>query len=481
MRLGPKIFLTSIVLIAILLAVAGWSLWAVQRLVAANRAILTETLPALQSVSALREALPALVRLETRYVVLGDAEYWALWTRRIEGVREELERLEALMTTEAERQRLAEVRGRLAAYGRVVERERLLLAQGKRVTAGVVMEAESRPAAELAEAAAARLATAIQGAAGDALARARALERRTWTAVTLALVAGVAAALGGTAWVAARLTRALRVLSAATRQVAEGSFQEPLRVESRDEVADLAGAFNRMAARLREVEQLKEEFFSSISHELRTPLTSIREGVQLLREGAHGPLTPKQERLLAVVGVSTDRLLRLINQILDLSRLRAGLLPLERRWVDLDRLAARALDELRPQAEEKGVALGRAGAGAAVKVLADEERVLEMLVNLLGNAVKFTPPGGRVTVGVEEREGEAVLTVADTGIGIPPDALPRIFERYQQAHRGKGGSGLGLAIVKALAEAHGGRVAVESEEGTGSRFTVLLPRNGAAP
>lgn len=486
MRLGAKIFLTSVFLIATLVAVASWSLWAMQRLVAVNRGILTETLPALRAATGLSESVPALVRLETRYVVLGDREYDTLWARRMRGVSDELEQLGRLVTTDEERARLAEVRAEVAAYRGVVERERQLMARGQRGSASLLMEAEGRPAAERAEASAVRLGATIQSAAAAASAQARELEKRTWTGVLIALVAGGAAALGGTAWVALRLTRSLRVLAAATREVAAGSFHDPVRVETHDEIADLAEAFNRMAAQLRKVEALKEEFFSTISHELRTPLTSIREGVHLLREGIHGPLTPKQERLVTIVGLSTERLLGLINQILDLSRLQAGVLPLDRRRVDLDRLASRALDELRPQAEEKGVQLerdGRGGSEAAcgsVKVFGDEERLLQILVNLLGNAVKFTPAAGSVTLALRERGEEVEVVVEDTGAGIPAEALPRIFDRYQQAHRGRGGSGLGLAIVKALAEAHGGSVRAESEEGKGSRFSVVLPREGSA-
>ena len=481
MRLGPKIFLTSVLLIATLVAVAAWSLLAMQRLVAVNRGILTETLPALHAAVGLRESLPALVRLETRYIVLGDREYYALWARRTRSVAEELDRLAGLVNTDEERLRLAEVRAGLATYRRLVEEERALVARGRKGSALELSEGRSRAAADKAEAAAVRLGTAIESGAGDALTRARDLEKRTWTAVLVALLASVGAALGGTAWVAVRLTRSLRVLSVATHEVAKGSFREPVRVVTRDEIAELAGDFNRMAARLREVEAMKEEFFSTISHELRTPLTSIREGVHLLREGAYGPLTPKQERLMTIVGMSAKRLLRLINQILDLSKLRAGLLPLERRWVDLDRLAGRALDELRPQAEEKGVQLDRDGATPSVKIFGDEERLLQILVNLLGNAVKFTPAGGSVRLTLEERGDGVELAVVDTGPGIPAAAFPRIFDRYQQAHQGHGGSGLGLAIVKALAEAHGGSVRAESEEGKGSRFSVMLPRDGESP
>jgi signal transduction histidine kinase len=481
MRLRTKIFLTSALLIAILVAVSGWSLVAVQRLVEANRGILTQTLPAISLAASLRESFPTLVRLESRYIVLGDAEYFALWTQRMQQVAADLDRLAGLAATDDERASLSEVREQVERYRQLVERERSLMSRGEKAAALGISERESRPAAEQAESAAARLGAAIQAAAERARARASDLERRTWTGVILALMVSGGAALGGTAWVAARLTRSLRRLSVATTEIAEGSLREPVRVGTHDEIADLAEAFNRMTDRLRQVDAMKEEFFSTISHELRTPLTSIREATHLLREEVPGSLTPKQERLVSIIAMSTDLLLRLITQILDLSRLRAGVLSLERRWVDLDRLAERVMDELRPQAEEKGVLLERDRTGGPVKVYGDEDRLLQILLNLLGNAVKFTPPGGAVTLSVEERGDETEIRVADTGMGIPAEALPRVFDRYQQAHRGRGGSGLGLAIVKALAEAHGGRVRAESEEGKGSRFTVTLPRERAVP
>jgi signal transduction histidine kinase len=233
-----------------------------------------------------------------------------------------------------------------------------------------------------------------------------------------------------------------------------------------------------MAQRLREVDHLKEELFSHISHELRTPLTSVKEATQLLLDRVPGPLTPKQGRLVEIIGASSDRVLRLVSQVLELSRLRARVLPLERRLVDMEKVVVHALEELRPQIEEKNLALGRTTSGSDFGVQGDEDRLLRVVINLVGNAVKFTPVGGVVTVGLTDRGGEIELVVRDTGIGIPPGELARIFDPYQQAHRGRGGSGLGLAIVKGLVEAHGGRVGVESEEGQGSRFLVRLPRGG---
>jgi signal transduction histidine kinase len=241
-----------------------------------------------------------------------------------------------------------------------------------------------------------------------------------------------------------------------------------------------------MAERLREVDRLKEELFSHISHELRTPLTSVKEATHLLLDRVPGPLTPKQGRLVEIIATSSDRLLGLVNQVLELSRLRARALPLERRLVDMEKVVVHALEELRPQIEEKNLTVGQTTSGSDFGVQGDEDRLLRVVVNLVGNAVKFTPERGAVMVGLTDRGGEIELMVRDTGIGIPPGELARIFDPYQQAHHGRGGSGLGLAIVKGLVEAHGGRVGVESEEGKGSSFLVCLPRDdrpsaGGAP
>jgi signal transduction histidine kinase len=265
----------------------------------------------------------------------------------------------------------------------------------------------------------------------------------------------------------------------ATAAIGEGRFEHPVPIESADEIADLARSFNSMAARLHEVETMKEDLYSTVSHELRSPLTSVREAAHLLHEGVPGPMTAKQARLVLIIEHSTDRLLRLVNQVLDLARLRVGLLPLERRWFDLDRAAARAVDELRLQADERGIALVRETSPGTFGMFGDEDRLVQVMINLISNGIRFTPTEGTVTVHLIDIGPEIEIQVEDTGCGIPAEELQFVFDRFRQAHSGRGGAGLGLAIVRAMVEAHGGRVSVESHEGKGSRFTVVLPRRGA--
>jgi signal transduction histidine kinase len=230
-----------------------------------------------------------------------------------------------------------------------------------------------------------------------------------------------------------------------------------------------------MAARLGEIDRLKDEFFTGISHDLRTPLAAIRWSADLLHGGALGPLTPKQLRLAETIQSSSRRLLALAGQIVELGRLRAGRLHLDLHPTGLGDVIGQAVDEVRPLAERGQLRLEVEVPDDLPPAAADAERVHQIVVNLLANAVRFTPPGGRVSVSAAREGAEVAVRVADTGVGIPADLLAKIFDPYEQAHHGRGGSGVGLTMVRGLVEAHRGRVWVESEEGRGSCFTFTLP------
>ena len=476
MRLASRIFLAISVVILVLVVVAGWSLLAMNQIVALNRSLVTQTAPAVRLEAALRESMPALVRLETRYAILHDAGYESLWKARAARVSQDFDRLRGLLLTRQETKLHLKAVAEFAMYQSLVGS----LGSGVDRRTAAVSGLEPRLAATRSERALDRLQDATRASLEHSEQRARRLERRTWHAVMIALPASVVLALLGAGVIAVRMTRSLRRLSVATTQVVEGSFVAPVGVEGRDEIGRLAQAFNRMGERLREADRMKEEFFSHISHELRTPLTSVREAATLLRDEVPGVLAPKQARLVEIIAASTDRVLRLVNEILELSRLRAGLLAIDRRNVDIGNLVHRALEQVRPQAEARGLRMESNGAIDGARVLGDEERLLQVLVNLLGNAIKFTPPGGAVRLGVTAGTDRVEVAVEDTGVGIPPEALPRVFERYWQARGTRAGTGLGLAIVKSIVEMHGGRVQAHSSEGKGSRFVVQLPRAAAA-
>src|SRR5437773_3443089 len=476
MRLGSKIFLTSALVIVVLAGVGVLSLLAVDRLVFVNREIATQAVPALRLTASTREAIAPLAWLEARALVLGDARYAKAWTERAGQVSQDLRRLSEYAVSQWEALHLREASVAFEGYRRIVAKEGALLERGERGQALRLIDTDGRAFAEEVQESLDALMAATHTRVLAAQAEAARLEARTWTAVLVALGAAACLALLGAALVAHRMTRSLALLSSATAEVAAGAFREPIAVESRDEIGALARSFNSMASQLRRMEETKAEFFASVSHELRSPLTSIHGSIELLRDGAPGPLTERQRRLTDIIGLSSERLLRLVNQILEMSRLRAGLVELDRGPLDFAWLVDRAVEEIHPQAEEAGVTLEHERFGSHFAYLGDTERLHQVVVNLGANAIRFTPRGGHVVVRLIDTGPELELQVEDTGVGIPADALPHFFDPYRQAHRERGGTGLGLAIVRGIVDAHGGRVSAESREGKGSRFTVLLPR-----
>ncbi|HEU4558849.1 MAG TPA: ATP-binding protein [Longimicrobium sp.] len=232
----------------------------------------------------------------------------------------------------------------------------------------------------------------------------------------------------------------------------------------------------------REVDRMKDEFISVVSHELRTPLTAIRGSLGLLAAGKAGDIPQRGQRMLEIAVQNTDRLIRLINDILDIERIESGKVAMEPAPVNAAELAQGAAEVMLPMAERVGVELYVWA--EPMHLVADADRILQVLTNLLSNAIKFSPAGTSVQLTVEPRDGEAIFRVADQGRGIPEDRLESIFERFQQVDssdsRQKGGTGLGLAICRSIVSQHGGRIWAESEPGEGSTFAFTLPLSAPA-
>jgi signal transduction histidine kinase len=296
------------------------------------------------------------------------------------------------------------------------------------------------------------------------------------------LILGFLVVLGiGTAiFLTRRITRPIKELRKATTAFSCGAFDYPLTVSSNDEIGILTAAFVRMVGRLKEADRLKENFISNITHELKTPLTSLTEAARLILEKVAGPVTEKQAKLLVIIEKDAKRQLRLINDLLELSRMRAGMLTLQMEAWDLPVLAREAMESLNLVAIRKGVQLKLELRCAPVPFLMDGNRIYQVLTNLISNALKFTWSGGQVTVHIQERSiDEIQVSVMDTGVGISKDDQQRIFDRFYQLETqipGKiEGSGLGLSIVRHIIKAHGGGIWVESEPQLGSTFFFVLP------
>jgi signal transduction histidine kinase len=230
--------------------------------------------------------------------------------------------------------------------------------------------------------------------------------------------------------------------------------------------------------RLRELDRLKDEFISLVSHELRTPLTSIRGYLELLLDGGAGELTEDQSRFLAVVDRNSKRLMHLVGDLLFLAQVEAGKLALELEVVELDDVVAEAVEAAKPLADEQGIEL-KASADHVPAMVGDRGRLAQVLDNLVSNALKFSDEGGTVEVVVMYADGEAVLEVRDTGIGISADEQAQLFDRFfrstEATERAIPGTGLGLTIAKAIIERHDGSIEVESAPGAGTTMRVRLP------
>ncbi len=298
------------------------------------------------------------------------------------------------------------------------------------------------------------------------------LRRALWQAGLIAGLLGVFLGLLLSRTLAAPLAR----LTAAARAVAAGDLSQRVPETGPEEVAELGRAFNQMTAALGRAEELRRNMVIDIAHELRTPLTVIQGGLQAILDGVY----PLRIEEIAAIYDETRLLSRLIDDLRELAQAEAGQLTLERRPVPIADLVQAAIAGFAPVAEERGIRLEAQIPSELPPVDVDPDRIHQVLRNLVVNALRHTPPGGRIQISAEAApSGFITLRVRDTGSGIAPEDLPYVFERFWRADRSRaresGGAGLGLAIARHLVEAHGGRIGVESRPGQGATFWFTLP------
>ena len=315
------------------------------------------------------------------------------------------------------------------------------------------------------------------------------------------------------------LVKPIIKLRDATQKVAGGNLDYKVEIRTNDEIEDLAGSFNSMLDGLKgtfttignlnyeialrkkteeilhkseeelkqknialeKLDQLKSDFVSIVSHELRTPLSITKEGISLVLDGIAGEVNPKQHKILTTSKNNIDRLARIINSLLDISKIESGRIELKKKTVDLGILIKNVVSMFEPKAKEKGLELRVIlPQDAGTNLYVDEDRITQVFTNLISNAIKFTEKG-LVSVLLTENENEVEFIVSDTGVGIAAEDLPKVFNKFQQFGRTVGsgdmGTGLGLSIAKGLIELHRGQIRVESEVGKGTRFIFTLPKS----
>jgi len=296
-------------------------------------------------------------------------------------------------------------------------------------------------------------------------------------ALVLVLPVAVAVAIGGGYWLMKRALRPVDEITQSAERITSRNLSERLpALNTGDEMERLSGSLNGMIARLEESFQHVSRFSADASHELRTPLTILHGELEAIVQRPE--LGPDAREAIASALEETERLAKIVESLLAISRLDAGEVKMERERLDLADLAATTTEQMRLLAEDKRITL-RCETGRRVEVEGNRSRLKQVVVNLLDNAIKYTPEAGTVQVRVGAANGSALLEIEDDGVGIPAEALPHLFERFYRVDKARsrqmGGTGLGLSIVKSICAAHGGQVKVESAEGKGSRFRVELP------
>lgn len=300
------------------------------------------------------------------------------------------------------------------------------------------------------------------------------LQALVWVSVGLVFFLGLGIGFS----LATTIAQSLRQLDQGARGIAAGIYRTRVNVQSQDEVGALARSFNHMAAHLEDAEQARRRQLAAIVHELARPLTGMQAAIETLRDGADADGEMRAE-LLGGVERELVRLERLIGTLQGMQKLELRRLHLNRAEVELERVIRACVVNYEPAAAQLGLTLSADIPIGLPRVQADEDRLIQVLTNLLDNALKFTPRGGRVTVQAEQGDDVVSITVADTGVGIAQEELPHLFQQFysgQSRPPEKRGMGLGLALCREIVTAHGGQIEVESQPGQGARFTFTLPK-----
>jgi two-component system sensor histidine kinase GlrK len=477
LSLFSRVILGYLIIFLLVTAVSAYAIYQLRQFDELTRSILTVDNRILDKEKTLADLLLSQSRYEQKFAITRDRALYDEFVRLKEDFNMQLEQALGFDHVAA-REALNGIKQNYQAYEKLVAEEAKLVGM-RRVYSHKIFKQEKDRIVDAILSALERLQLDQQRSAyvklselADAANQAREISIIIAVACLLAILV--------MSFVTARsITRPISLLKSKTREIAKGHFEGGVQITSPPELAELATAFNIMCERLKELDHMKADFFSSMSHELRTPLTSIKEGTGLLLDGVGGETTDKQRKLLAILAEESNRLIGVVNSLLDLSKMEAGMMTYDFEVTTLEPLIRRAVSEITPLVEAKQITLQSTIEARLPRAKLDAERILQVLRNLIGNAVKFTPKGGQVSIIVRPLNGKLEVSVKDSGPGIPAENLRTIFEKFQQgSHNGaktRQGTGLGLAIASSIITSHGGEIWAESELGQGSRFIFVLP------
>lgn len=444
--------------------------------------------------------------LDEKYMVRHDSDYLKAITNEGKNFKAKMAELKPLLQTDAERSLLSKIADTYSEYAatflspselkaleKIGEKDNL---EATKLSLNADLAADLKKLLEQSNA-------AIEDKIAFVAKRVKRAERVTEmisaSAVLLSLILIVL--------IVRRLSSPLQKLEIGTRHIANGDFQHRIKAEGNDELAQLSRAFNFMTSRLGELDEMKKEFVSHVSHELKAPLAAIKEVNSLLMGGMMGEMNEKQQKLIRISQQNCWKLGTMINDLLDISKIDAGVMEYKFGNEDLVELVTNCIHETEPMFYEKHITLDVQIPQRQIVFPLDKIRINQVLSNLLSNAVKFTPEGGNISVKVEPVENAhailprryddlrskfhengkkyVLVSVEDTGIGIPDNELEKIFRKFYRVKEGAKvntqGTGLGLTIARSIVEAHGGFIWAENANGKGSRFSFILPKGEGQP
>lgn len=469
--------MTGFTLIIIIMALANvYVLYELHSISEQGRSTLTSDVQVIDQAKQLKRILFDQERNGRKYLVAGDEAYYELFGDDLRRFRRNLDSLSSIPHGTVEAKLIRSIRQEHDQLEERISGPDLSLSPAKKTGLGLTLEASLTTTHEILD----RLIVLNQLSIDRSMA---AVERKTERSERVAffmLLSALLLALAAALLIASTITKPIKTLIRGTSQIAKGSFAS-VQVRSRDEIGQLAGAVNNMSAKLHKMEELRRDMMQHIAHELRTPLSTMMTAHYVLTQQRIGPVNAEQLRLLAAIRKNIDRLTEFSYDFLDLSKIEDGMMQYSLERTDLAEFSKPLVEEARLVATQREISITHDSTDTP-EVLIDRKRFSQVINNLLSNAIKYSDKGGEIQLTVAPWERGTSIIVQDTGSGIAPEDLKKVFEKFYRVRSadGKGtrGTGVGLALVKAVSEAMGGVVTAESEPGKGSTFRVDLP---AAP
>ncbi len=473
-----RLILGYLLIFILVLAISVYAILQLQQFETVTRSIQELDNQMLESEKRLSDSLLSQMRYERKYVILRDRVLYDQYLLASDDFRKNMDQALLLAATLPQREILSRVKEYYEGYQSLITEEMKFVQANQPYDHARYKQEKEKAVDRILEA----LKTLAANSRQNTFDKIKNLGEVGADARRVAIFMAILALLGVLTisfFITRSITKPISVLIDKTREIANGVFKGDLHLSSPPEIKELSQAVNFMCDRLRAMDQMKADFFSMMSHELRTPLTSIKVGTDMLLHGSGGEITKEQKDILDIIARESQRLIGMVNSILDLAKMEAGMMVFHFNPTDMMPLIHQAIAEIKPLAMGKEIRLQMENPQSLPMIKMDRERMLQVLRNFIGNAIKFTPRGGQITVSAVPKEGILEVCVKDTGPGIPKENLTIIFEKFQHAPLQRSnsmrGSGLGLAIAKHIITAHGGKVWAESGPGQGSSFFFVLP------